>query len=124
MLEDTMKRDLIYEYCLDNGTALNWYMLKKEVEEWMETLCENGEYVDSELDSLKNDFYRFTETSNLILNEGEFLDWFMYYVENQLSIFYFALKDFKETNSYDRLKQGLEETKLNTVAAYNNMNAK
>lgn len=114
-----MINDEIREYCERNIYAKDWYERKHKLDLLIELSVNKNNMTEKEYNEFVFELGTFSNSTDIILDNDGLLDWFKYYAEYQLSIYYFALKDYEKDKNIARFLQCLEETKLNQEYALN-----
>lgn len=84
----------IAQYCDRNVYAKEWYNRKCELDKMVETFVEKKNIGNPEFNNFMYELGVFSNWTDFILDNDGLVDWFKYCAEYQLSIVYYAAKDY------------------------------
>ena len=113
-----MNDKFLYDYCNNEGFLLDWLLKKVSLNKAIDYIHDCKGYFDYQLVELESLLNEFVQVSNYILQECDFIDWFMYYVEEELSTYTQAILSFSKDEEYDVLKKCLDKSVHNLQIAY------
>ena len=113
-----MDDKFLYDYCSNEGFLLDWLLKKVSLNKAIDYIHDCKGYFDYQLVEIESLLNEFVQISNYILQECDFSDWFMYYVEEEVSTYTQAMLNFIKAEDYEALKCWLNKSELNLQTAY------
>lgn len=108
-----MSETTLNDYCSRNIYAAEWLRRKNELDAMIDVFVSNKTVSEPEINNYEFFVGEFSNMTNLILDNDGLRDWFKYYAERQLGIYYYALIEYKETKDIQRMVLCQEETRMN-----------